>query len=117
MVGQAEGLPQITVLAVAVEHRLQERQEPAQLVATVALARPRLFLAVASLTLAAVAVEPTTVERQVLVALVAAARVELTHLPAQARLEPLTPAVVVAVAVHHLTLVQHREQAAPASSF
>jgi hypothetical protein len=41
MVGQAEGLPQITVLAVAVEHRLQERQEPAQLVAMVARELPQ----------------------------------------------------------------------------
>jgi hypothetical protein len=115
MVGQAEGLPQITVLAVAVEHRLQERQEPAQLVATVALARPRLFLAVASLTLVAVVVELTTVERQVLVALVVAVPGRQTVQQRQ-HLEPQTQAVEAVAVEHRLMRLQRPAQAAPASS-
>jgi len=81
----------------------------------VALARPRLFLAVASLTLVAVVVELTTVERQVLVALVVAVPGRQTVQQRQ-HLEPQTQAVEAVAVEHRLMRLQRPAQAAPASS-
>lgn len=117
MVGQAEGLPQITVLAVAVEHRPQARQEQARQAETVVPAQPQQLVVAASPTLAVVAAEHTTAAQPEVAARVAAARVELTHLPAQVRREPLIPAAVAAVAAHHPTLVQLLARAALESLF
>jgi hypothetical protein len=81
----------------------------------VALARPRLFLAVVSLTLVAVVVELTTVERQVLVALVVVVPGRQTVQQRQ-HLEPQTRVAAVVAVEHRLTRLQRLAQAAPASS-
>ena len=100
--------------AAEARQQLAQRERP-RLAAMAALARLHLSLAVASLTLAAVAVEPTTVERQVLVALVVVVPERQTAQQRQ-HLEPQTQAVVAAVVEHRLTRLQRPVQAAPASS-